>query len=270
MSTSIRFKIATGCAPVEGPKVAWRGAVQTTRTTAEALAAQTEKTVADAALTSEKLIGENNLRPIGFLERGVMLSKAVCLVEVAGFGSGTGFLIGPGVVMTNHHVIPTIEHAGRARVRFNYEEDVDGRLKASEYVAGLPQAFYFTNQALDYSLIAVSGSPELRYGIIPIVPGLIPSIGSRVNIIQHPEAEPKQIALVDNEIAYVDQRVAQYLTDTLPGSSGSPVFDDNWSLVALHHSGGWIPSSDSSSTHFRNEGILIAAIFADLVANGLA
>ena len=26
-----------------------------------------------------------------------------------------------------------------------------------------------------------------------------------------------------------------YETDTLPGSSGSPVFNDQWQLVGLHH-----------------------------------
>jgi hypothetical protein len=41
-------------------------------------------------------------------------------------------------------------------------------------------------------------------------------------------------------------------------------------LVALHHSGGWLPEPNSSSTHFRNEGILLSAIIDDLVAAGLA
>jgi len=47
----------------------------------------------------------------------------------------------------------------------------------------------------------------------------------------------------------------QYLTDTLPGSSGSPVFDKDWRLVALHHSGGWIPEPGSRDRVFRNQGI---------------
>jgi V8-like Glu-specific endopeptidase len=56
----------------------------------------------------------------------------------------------------------------------------------------------------------------------------------------------------------------QYITDTLPGSSGSPVFNDDWRIVALHHSGGNIPEPSTNSIHFRNEGIRIGAILADL------
>jgi V8-like Glu-specific endopeptidase len=58
--------------------------------------------------------------------------------------------------------------------------------------------------------------------------------------------------------------VVQYLTDTMPGSSGSPVFNDKWELIVLHHSGGWLPEPSTKSTHFRNEGIRVSAIAADL------
>jgi V8-like Glu-specific endopeptidase len=60
----------------------------------------------------------------------------------------------------------------------------------------------------------------------------------------------------------------QYLTDTLPGSSGSPVFDRDWNVVALHHSGGWLaePGSSDKTTDYRNEGILIDVIMAGIQA----
>ena len=54
---------------------------------------------------------------------------------------------------------------------------------------------------------------------------------------------------------FVGEGRVQYLTDTLPGSSGSPVFDKDWRLVALHHSGGWITEPGSKETFYRNEGI---------------
>ena len=34
-----------------------------------------------------------------------------------------------------------------------------------------------------------------------------------------------------------EERFLHYQTDTAPGSSGSPVFNDQWEVVALHHSG---------------------------------
>ncbi|MGE0727561.1 MAG: hypothetical protein AB7O92_04330 [Acidimicrobiia bacterium] len=48
------------------------------------------------------------------------------------------------------------------------------------------------------------------------------------------------------------------------------MFDDQWNLVALHHSGGWIPEPSTSSTHFRDEGVLISGIVADMRSVGLA
>ena len=70
----------------------------------------------------------------------------------------------------------------------------------------------------------------------------------------------------DNQVKYMDETVVQYITDTLPGASGSPVFNDNWQVAALHHSGGNIPEPSTNSIHFRNEGIRIGAIIGDMPA----
>ncbi len=69
-------------------------------------------------------------------------------------------------------------------------------------------------------------------------------------------------------MAFVGGGRVQYLTDTLPGSSGSPVFDTDWNLIALHHSGGWLtePNAATKSTYYRNEGIAIDSIIQDLAA----
>ena len=56
----------------------------------------------------------------------------------------------------------------------------------------------------------------------------------------------------------------QYVTSTLNGSSGSPVFNDGWEVVALHHAGGNIPEPTTHRRYFRNEGILAQKILFDL------
>ena len=91
-------------------------------------------------------------------------------------------------------------------------------------------------------------------------------VGDHVNIIQHAGGGPKQVSFNANVIVFVGDTRIQYLTDTLPGSSGSPVFDTNWNLVGLHHSGGWIfePNSPQKSPYYRNEGILIDRIIRGL------
>ena len=87
---------------------------------------------------------------------------------------------------------------------------------------------------------------------------------NRVNIIQHPLGQPKQISLQNNFVQYVGGNVVQYVTSTLQGSSGSPVFNDAWEVVALHHAGGNISEPTTQQRYFRNEGTLIESILADL------
>ena len=90
-----------------------------------------------------------------------------------------------------------------------------------------------------------------------------------VNIIQHPGGEFKQISIYHNIVTNTNDRVVQYLTDTLKGSSGSPVFNSDWDVIALHHSGGGSrPGEPALPAGFksRNEGIYINRI-VDFVKN---
>ncbi|MFC8142403.1 trypsin-like serine peptidase [Streptomyces paradoxus] len=57
-------------------------------------------------------------------------------------------------------------------------------------------------------------------------------MGEFVNIIQHPRGEPKQLSLRDNQIVDALERFLHYESDTREGSSGSPVFNDPWEVVA--------------------------------------
>jgi V8-like Glu-specific endopeptidase len=257
--------------PIEGPIPVWRVASpRTTVGTELALADTQPQSVSEAMATDEKLIGVNNLVPISFLEQALQLADAVALIQVGDVGTATGFLVAADILLTNNHVLGNADDASVSVVRFRYQMDMLGRLEQSEYVRCLPDSFFYTNPDLDYSLVRLDSTPGLRYGVIPLSGSTQINDGDHVNIIQHPLGQPKQIAMVDNEVQYVDDTVTQYLTDTLPGSSGSPVFNDSWELVALHHSGGWIPEPSDGSTHFRNEGIRISAIMNDLVKLGLA
>lgn len=83
-----------------------------------------------------------------------------------------------------------------------------------------------------------------------------------VNIIQHPQGRRKEVALQDNNLTNIYSERVRYTTDTEPGSSGSPVFDNSWDLIALHHAAG-----EYDSTNHRwinNEGMRIDKIVADL------
>lgn len=81
-----------------------------------------------------------------------------------------------------------------------------------------------------------------------------------LNIIQHPSARRKEVALQDNRIAKIFANVLRYTTDTEPGSSGSPVFNNEWDLIALHHAAG----DKQNGQWISNEGIRVDKIAADL------
>jgi V8-like Glu-specific endopeptidase len=251
--------------PIEGPMVnRWKGTRATTEATRLAQEQQDPRSLRDAMddPAFEKIIEKNNLRGIAFLEKGVQISRAVGFIVVPGVGVATGFLVDDDILMTNNHVFPDAETAQAATVRFNFQKDLQGSdLPVDEYELD-PEGFFWTSpeSQLDCSVVRVKGNPGSRWGVIPIPRLSRMATGQDVVIVQHPAGRAKEIALTDNEVVYADEQVAQYLTDTEPGSSGSPVFDDDWTLVALHHSGGWIPEPSTQSTHFRNEGIRISAI----------
>jgi endonuclease G len=88
-----------------------------------------------------------------------------------------------------------------------------------------------------------------------------------VTIIQHPNGGLKQIALTANQVVGLWEHRLHYTTDTMPGSSGAPVFNDLWQVIAIHHAGGNLQVNDKGDRRFFNEGILMSAIKLD--AGGL-
>jgi V8-like Glu-specific endopeptidase len=214
----------------------------------------------------EKIIGENTLRPIAFLSQGLKMARSVAYIGVRtseASWSGTGFLIAPDLILTNNHVLPKAEILPNTLFRFNYEDDFLGYAQEPrEYRAKL-QGIFHTNADLDYTVVQLEGELGKEWGWLLLVAREIQR-NSRVNIIQHPMGQPKQISLQNNFVEYIGGDVVQYITSTLPGSSGSPVFNDAWEVVSLHHAGGNMREPTTQRRYFRNEGIWIGSILADL------
>ena len=238
----------------------------------------------------------------------------VCRIERMGDATtralGTGFLLGPSLVMTNYHVMENVIDgkiaANRIGLRFDYKVlagsgvinqgrvyrlAADWRVHCSPYSkldtqvnpVGTPSA-----EELDYALVRVDGTPGLdpvsagqqddprapRRGWIPVSTDIHDWHARRaLLILQHPDGDPLKLAMrMDASPTPVPDDDAptrvRYTTRTEPGSSGSPCFDIDWNLVALHHSG------DPKYAKFKvkpdwNEGIPFATIMRLLDKRGL-
>src|SRR5262245_9125749 len=98
--------------------------------------------------------------PASFLDIGVRVKRAVArVVDANGEALGTGFLISPGLFLTNQHVIGDSDAAMRARVQFDFES-VDGiALPPTEFRLAPDRAAMFSLEGeLDYALVAI-GDP---------------------------------------------------------------------------------------------------------------
>lgn len=216
----------------------------------------------------EKIVGDDDLLPVWFLSLGAARAASVARIVRADGERGTGFLVAGGLLITNHHVLPDASRATGAHAEFNVQHTIDGLDSEMRRYPLDPALGFAASADDDWAAVRLGGDDLAQWGAIPLAPAAA-GVGSRVTIIQHPAGGPKHVALHDNKVVYVGERRVQYLTDTMPGSSGSPVFDHRWQWVALHHSGGWIREPGSKQAVYRNEGIDAATVVAGLRAAGL-
>ena len=232
--------------------------------------------------TLEVLTFDNNtLLPINFLEKGILSSRSVAKIEVNKdyeIEVGTGFIFkieqfDELFFMTNAHVISNKATIPRTRIILNYEEDIDGLTKISKNFKIDSNGIWYVSpiKELDVAIFKLAASDDelSEFGYLSLKKVEVKK-NDFVNIIQHPAGQMKQIALYHNIVTSVESRAIQYLTATMGGSSGSPVFNSDWEVVALHHSGGGRKKHEEKlpmGAKSRNEGININSIIDFLVSN---
>jgi V8-like Glu-specific endopeptidase len=225
-----------------------------------------------ADAVAEKIIGENTLRDISHLEKLVDLARAV--VRIQGPNTGTGFMISEDLLITNHHVIGSAADAQQCAFQFNYQLDGTGRVGEVQTARAREGGLWRTSpiaprnamaEQLDYAIVQLVDVPESATRL-PLRPAGIRR-DARVTIIQHPGGDYKKISMQNNFVEYADEFVVQYTTSTEPGSSGSPVLNDELEVVAIHHAGGQLIEPATNRRYLRNEGIRAAAILDDVRRN---
>ena len=210
-------------------------------------------------IAQERIIGSSDLVDFNFLELAIAMGRAVARIKIGG-GLGSGFLVGPGLIMTNHHVIESEAQAAGALAQFDYQENAQHELLPIHQFKLNSARFFLTNPALDFTIVAVEpasdkGKSITEYPWIQMIGQTGKAeAGDPINIIQHPRGGLKQIAFRENRIIEIPREERDFLyytADTEPGSSGSPCFNDQWELIALHHSG--VPGTNAEGKILKRD-----------------
>lgn len=265
-----------------------RGAVTAARPAADAPGAQATRTrflargaCQPSQLDYERVLGTHDLLDLNYLSRGLRVARAVGRIVLRDdtgreIGFGTGFLVSPRLLLTNHHVLDSAQQAQRAAVDFDYQLDDWGRPQAAVRFELQATELFIADAQADCALVHVAarsmdGQHSLaEFGFLPLdpQPGKI-GAGEWATIIQHPSGSPKQIAMRENQVLKLDDTagVLWYASDTAPGSSGAPVFNDSWQVAALHHAG--LPDTDAEGRWLDRQGRPIRNQGRWLTADGL-
>ena len=204
-----------------------------------------------------------------YLDAGVAAARAVGRILVNDdsgrlIGHGTGSMISPHLMLTNHHVFDTAQAAASSHVEFNYQDGIDGKLLDVTTFGFDPDRFFLADEGLDFAIVAVRATAEelAQFGFNRLIESEGKALlGEYVTIVQHPRGEKKQVVLRENRIVDGGQQFVHYTADTEPGSSGSPVFNDQWEVLALHHASVRAPEHPEFG-HVLNEGVRVTAILS--------
>jgi endonuclease G, mitochondrial len=245
--------------------------------------------IVDAAELKEVVVHHDDMLPFEYMRVGLTVAQAIAKLSVTRFSGGveelgsaggplvylgTGWLIAPTLLITNHHVVNARDEgeadateldltlqAGTAKAQFDYDgENALGKtVVMKELVAWCP--------ALDYALMRLEDTGRVALRIGPKLADTNNAKGYQaLNIIQHPDGKPKKFAIRNNLLTGATQTELRYFTDTAGGSSGSPVLNDRWEVVGLHRGATRVTGVrfNGQDVAYVNVGSQINAIKSDL------
>ena len=236
----------------------------------------------------EKIIHVDDTVTLDFMTGGVRAAPSVMKLRVPRYEggqpkrvngnpviyAGTGWLLTKSLLVTNHHVV-NARNDGEANA-----PEADLRLQANgtivqfdfdaEGVAGTEvgvTALEAWEPLLDYAVLRIpAANREPLARAVSAIRDITDPVA--VNIIQHPGGRSKRFGIRNNLVSASDKTELRYFTDTEPGSSGSPVLNDQWRVVALHRASRFVTGVkfQGKDTAYVNVGTHLTSILDDLRA----
>jgi Trypsin-like peptidase domain len=221
----------------------------------------------------ERVFGYERYNTLTWYRNGLSRCRAVGQVEdLNDNGVGTGFVVSgtslhpalpDRVFITNSHVVPEGLAPQEAIVFFR---GLELDLAAQGFRVGrLWWRDPSRRPGLDAAVLELENLPD-NIEPIPLaadLPRLDVDRPQRAYVIGHPRGlNQPQFSLQDNLLLDYDDTYVHYRSPTEPGSSGSPVFDNKWALIALHHAGAIDTPrlNHRGGSYAANEGIRLSAI----------
>lgn len=219
---------------------------------------------------------------VGFLQTIIEQAKSVCRVDLPNLNiTATGVLITSRYVLTNYHVLQLDNNnnlelnAKNIRLNFGcFSLNDSGETTSQSFLldSEKPIIAFSPVEELDYILLQLEetfsqalDSQEFRIKPAQWQPHISLSEADSINILQHPNGESMKLSITCDGITgvYPHSGLVQYINRTAGGSSGSPCFNQNGKLVALHH------AQRSKSFGTIREGILFSSIHYDLAQKSI-
>lgn len=211
-------------------------------------------------------------------EERAMVGSCGLLISEMGSRYGGCVRVGERWLLTAHHVVDASELAfrfkavfgffGRNSRKFTYALDPADFFSSADGIQGAA-GYEFD---LDYAFIRLAGTAQAGDPSLERHPRSAPGDPARqtaARIPQHRSRGAMQLAtehsIEDPNAGLIVDFDADYLfhrSSTYPGTSGSPIFDTDWNLVALHTHGFRASSPDDRKTR-NNWGARITRIVAD-------
>jgi S1-C subfamily serine protease len=165
--------------------------------------------------------GEQNFKALKARKSIVRIESPI------GNAIGTGVLIANNLLLTCYHIF-TKTQVKQAWARFDYKSENNN---SDRNLFELDTNFIINRNQPDFALLKIKSQVQRKS--ISINENSILDSGEEIRIIHHPQGKPLLISNL-GEIIQVGEDYIDHNLQTDDGSSGAPIFNNQWELIAIH------------------------------------